>query len=67
MALKVYQVAFQMELTSEALAMLRQVSQKRIQERLASLLKEGRLTVSQVQRQYGALMGSGCPSTTILR
>lgn len=43
--------------TEEQRAVLRQVSRTRVVERLAALIGDGRLSVSQVQRRYGALIG----------
>lgn len=52
-----YRIIRPSELTEEQRAVLRQVSRTRVVERLAALIGDGRLSVSQVQRRYGALIG----------
>jgi hypothetical protein len=52
----VYRIILPKELTPEQLAVLRAASAQRIRERLCVLIGDGRVSVSQVQASYGALM-----------
>jgi hypothetical protein len=51
-----YRVIKTTELTQAQLETLRAVSRERVVESLMRLIGDGRATLSQVQRQYGALM-----------
>ena len=55
-SLTTYQIVRQSELTTEQLQILRTASRRMILERLATLIGEGAVSVSQVQAKYGALM-----------
>lgn len=52
-----YRIIRPAELTDEQRAVLRLAGRERVQERLCALIGEGKLSVSQVQAKYGALMG----------
>jgi hypothetical protein len=51
-----YRIIKTAELTQAQLETLRAVSHERVVESLMRLIGDGRATLSQVQRQYGALM-----------
>lgn len=51
-----YRIIKTTELTQAQLETLRAVSHERVVESLMRLIGDGRATLSQVQRQYGALM-----------
>jgi hypothetical protein len=51
-----YRIIKTTELTQAQLETLRAVSRERVVESLMRLIGDGRATLSQVQRQYGALM-----------
>jgi hypothetical protein len=53
----VYRIIAQKEFTPEQLAVLRSASAQRVRERLCVLIGDGKVTVSQVQARYGALIG----------
>ena len=55
-SLTTYRIVHQSELTAEQLQILRAASRRMILERLAALIGEGTVSVSQVQAKYGALM-----------
>jgi hypothetical protein len=52
-----YRIIRPSELTEEQRQILSIVSQRRVIERIAHLIGDGQLAVSQVQARYGALMG----------
>jgi hypothetical protein len=52
----VYRIIPRKELTPEQLATLRAASAQRVRERLVALIGDGRVSVSQVQAKYGALL-----------
>lgn len=53
---KCYQIIHPSELTAEQLQILKSVSRQRVLGRLVCLIGDGKITVSQVQANYGALM-----------
>jgi hypothetical protein len=51
-----YRIINTHELTEADRALLRQAGQARVRERICSMIANGTLSASQVQRRYGALM-----------
>ena len=55
-AIGTYRIIKKSELTPEQQSALAAVSKQRVLERLCALIGDGKVSVSQVQQKYGALM-----------
>ena len=55
-SLTTYRIIHPSELTAEQIQILRTTSRQRVVERLEALIGNGKVTVSQIQARYGALM-----------